>query len=95
MNYFIRLALWIVLLCLAPIRYLWASFVVLSGGERGWQCLIAEDESWNVPWGGKASMTISARAEYARQRGAKWGCWLCKLLDYIQPNHCKNAIESL
>lgn len=92
-KYTLRLIIWLALLTVAPIRYLWGTALILAGNHRAWNCLIAEDEAWNVPWGGKPSMTISARAEYARQRGAKWGCWLCSLLDRIQSNHCKNAVD--
>lgn len=35
--------------------------------------------------------TISSRAATARDSGHLWGCWLCKFLDYIDPDHCNEA----
>lgn len=36
--------------------------------------------------------TISARAGTARDNGHLWGCVLCRFLDWLDPNHCTNAI---
>lgn len=38
--------------------------------------------------------TISARAATARNHGHRWGCWLCKMLDWIETNHCDEAIAN-
>jgi hypothetical protein len=92
-RYLAFVAIWAALLLIAPVRYIWATVLVLAGNHRAWACLVAEDEAWNVPWGGSPSMTISARAEYARQRGDIWGRWLCRLLNWVQPGHCANAIK--
>ncbi len=40
---------------------------------------------------GQLGITISARSETARYHGHKWGCYLCKLLDAIDRDHCHNA----
>lgn len=38
--------------------------------------------------------TISSRAATARNNGHLWGCWLCKLLDLIDSNHCNKALAN-
>lgn len=52
------------------------------------------DETCNVDANGRVNQTISARAARARNAGCSWGCWLCALLDKIQPNHCTNALHT-
>ena len=37
--------------------------------------------------------TISSRAATARDHGHLWGCWLCKFLDWLEPNHCDDAVK--
>ena len=43
---------------------------------------------------GNIGVTISSRAGTADAHGKRWGCWLCKMLDRIDPNHCKKAIRN-
>jgi len=43
---------------------------------------------------GHIGQTISSRAETARQDGHSWGCWLCRILDRLDPNHCAQAVIS-
>lgn len=38
--------------------------------------------------------TISSRAASARAHGHLWGCWLCALLDKIDPDHCNQALQN-
>ena len=40
---------------------------------------------------GIIGVTLSARAETARYHNHKWGCYLCKILDWIDKDHCHNA----
>jgi len=35
--------------------------------------------------------TLSSRAERARREGRAWGCWLCRLLNHIEPDHCERS----
>lgn len=38
--------------------------------------------------------TISARAGLARRKGKMWGCIICRLLDFIERDHCELAIAA-
>lgn len=51
------------------------------------------DEMANVAANGKRNTTISARAARAALANRRWGCVLCKALDDIVPDHCKNSLE--
>ncbi len=55
--------------------------------------LVWFDEGLNTLTGGDPGETVSSRAEKARQNNRKWGCVLCWVLDKIQKNHCKIALE--
>lgn len=57
-------------------------------------CWVAEDQLWNARLGGDEDETISGRAAKARNAGRRWGCVLCRLLDWIDPDHCNNSIEA-
>lgn len=50
--------------------------------------LIALDENLNTIAGGYPDETISLRAALAKDRGALWGCVLCRVLDWFQKDHC-------
>lgn len=55
-----------------------------------WAVLL--DEVGNTLTGGSPNETISSRAGKAQAAGRRWGCVLCKLLNYIQKDHCKIAM---
>jgi hypothetical protein len=61
--------------------------------DKGWHVALMVDETCNVDANGKVNETISARAAKARNAGTAWGCVLCKILDWIQANHCTDALN--
>ena len=56
--------------------------------------LIALDQSVNAIFGGYPDETISIHAARDRNKGARWGCVMCKFLDLFQKDHCDRTIES-
>lgn len=56
--------------------------------------LILLDQAGNTLTGGSPNETISERAAKARNEGKKWGCVLCKVLNWVNPGHCDNALTS-
>lgn len=52
------------------------------------------DEGVNTIFGGSPNETVSERAAKARNAGRKWGCVLCRLLNWVNPGHCDNALTS-
>lgn len=55
--------------------------------------LVSIDQLVNTLFGGFEDESISSRAAKAQLKGKKWGCVLCKILDKIDKDHCKNNIE--
>lgn len=51
------------------------------------------DQLVNTLLGGWPDQTISERAARAQIKGEKWACRLCKFLDKLDKDHCKNSIE--
>lgn len=51
------------------------------------------DQGLNTLLMGDPDETLSRRAGRARNAGRKWGCLLCKVLDWIDPRHCGKSIE--
>lgn len=61
--------------------------------EYFFNLLVALDQFINAIFGGLADETLSSRAGKARNNGKKWGCYLCKVLDALDRNHCTKSIE--
>lgn len=83
----------IFLLCLAAsmyaaIRMLWSIF---ANPQRAWVMAIAHDQLANAGAGGDPDETISSRANRGRSEGRRGWCLLCRLLDRLDPNHCRNS----
>lgn len=53
--------------------------------------LTALDRFANAILLGDDRLTISSRAYEASLKGERWGCVLCKLLNRLQPDHCRRA----
>lgn len=52
------------------------------------------DEGVNTVFGGSPNETVSERAAKARNAGRRWGCVLCRMLNWINPGHCDNSLTS-
>lgn len=59
----------------------------------GYRVAVALDQLFNTLLNGDEDETISSRAAKARLKGKRWGCVLCRFLDWLDPNHCTNSIE--
>ena len=55
--------------------------------------LIALDQLANAVLRGDPDETLSSAAGKARNAGVRWGCILCRVLDWIDPDHCDKSIE--
>ena len=51
------------------------------------------DQGLNTLLLGDPDETLSRRAGRARAKGQAWGCYLCKVLDWIDPRHCAKSID--
>lgn len=68
----------------------------LLGSDRAWPVAVANDQALNAALVGRSGSedeTISSRAGKAAQSGRRWGCILCRVLDWFDPGHCARNIE--
>jgi hypothetical protein len=54
--------------------------------------IVAFDMFANVILFGNADQTISSRAALAWHANRPWGCFLCRILDWLEKDHCLNAV---
>jgi len=87
------LGIWVLCQLAALIGAAWMFAAILAGSHRAWNIAIAYDELGSASTGGNPDETISSRAAKARAKGKHWGCILCRLLDRIQADHCKNSLQ--
>lgn len=92
-----RILLGIALLLLsalaAMLGLVWMFFALVVNSDRALRLAVSYDQVANTAFGGDEDETISSRAGKAARQGKRWGCVLCSLLDWFQPNHCENNIE--
>lgn len=75
---------------LIAIPWLLVATLFAPNGNRAWAIIVSYDMLANATTGGSAGETISQRAY---QTDKRWGCWLCKLLNWLQPDHCENSVK--
>lgn len=87
------LALWLLCQLAGLIAAGWMLCAIIAGSKRAWRLAISYDQLANTAFGGDEDETISSRAYKATLAKRRWGCVLCKLLDKIQPDHCRQSVE--
>lgn len=95
-RYFARLGLWSGSLLMALAANLVALIAALLGSDRAWPVAVANDQALNAALVGRSGSedeTVSSRAGKAAQSGRRWGCILCRVLDWFDPGHCVRNIE--
>jgi hypothetical protein len=85
--------IWILCQIAALLSALRMGWAILTNPDRAWTIAKAYDRLGNATTNDNQVQTISSRAEKARLKGKRWGCWLCRLLDRIDPGHCGNSVE--
>lgn len=85
------LAIWLICQLAHLLASAWMLLAILWGSDRAWTIAIGYDQLANATTGGSEDETISSRANRMRKEGRLWGCVLCRVLDWIDPNHCANS----
>lgn len=89
----LRLLLLLPILLIAPPIAVWRFLSsVIFNTDKAWQIAVGFDQLANVAANGEVDETISSRAGRAQIEGRRWGCVLCKLLDYFETDHCAKSI---
>jgi hypothetical protein len=73
------------------ILWLIPSILFSPSGTRAWKIIVAYDMLTNASTGGDDGETISRRAYLASLKGNRVGCVVCKFLDFLNKDHCKNS----
>lgn len=71
--------------------WLLACVVFSPYGRRPIAIALGFDQLANAATGGNEDETISTRAGRLRKEGRGWACVLCKLLDWLDPQHCDKS----
>lgn len=70
------------------------SACILVGSRQAITIALAYDQLGNTAFGGNEDETISSAAGRARNAGKRWGCVLCRFLDFaFREEHCTKSIE--
>ena len=86
-------AIWALCQVVHAVASIWMLLAILSGSDRAWRLAVSYDQLANTAFGGNEDETISSRAAKASASGRRWGCALCRVLDWLDKDHCKNSIE--
>lgn len=78
--------------CVLALLWMLVAIIFAPDGQRAWHIAIALDQLGNATAGGNEDETISSRAGRFRREGRGWACVLCKLLDWLKRDHCKDSI---
>ena len=73
---------------MAFVRYLWC---IALNKNKAVRIAIGFDQLANVATNGHEDETISSRAWRGTQEKRPVWCILCRLLDWIEKDHCKNS----
>lgn len=95
-RYFARIGLLVGSMLMVLVGNIVALGAALLGSDRAWPVAVANDQVLNAALVGKSGSedeTISSRAGKAAQSGRRWGCILCRMLDWFDPGHCARNIE--
>lgn len=85
------LGIWLICMCGTCFTLLRMLLCVANAPERAKDIAVALDRAGNAAANGSNQETISSRADRARSEGRRWGCVLCRILDALSPNHCRDS----
>lgn len=72
---------------------LWMIGCLIVNSDRYWRIARGYDRMGNAVAGGLDTETVSSRANRKRREGVMWGCVLCRVLDWLDPDHCEKSAE--
>lgn len=85
--------IWLLCQLAALVTALRMAWAIMTNPDRTWTIALAYDRLGNAAANDDQVQTVSSRAEKARRDGNQWGCWLCRMLDRVDPGHCARSIE--
>ena len=91
MSRLVLLVLWFLCQFAHVVSSLWMLVAIIVGSPRAKGIALAYDRVGNVATGGGWNETISRRAARGTREGNRKWCLLCRLLDFVDKDHCKHA----
>jgi len=91
MKRFGLLAIWLACIAGAALILWRMASSIITNPDKAFDIAVALDRAGNVAANGANTETISSRANRARAEGRRWGCILCRFLDWIRANHCADS----
>ena len=85
------LAVWLACIGAAAITMLHILWSILSNPAKALRIAVALDRVGNAAANGVETDTLSSRANRARAEGRRWGCILCRWLDWLDPHYCRDS----
>ena len=73
------------------VAWMLALIVFAPDSPRALRISVAWDQLGNATTGGSEDETISSRADRLRAQNVRWACVLCRVLDWLEKDHCKNS----
>lgn len=70
---------------------LWLPIAIFFGSDRAPRIMLAADRLANTVFGGSDRETISSRSYRGQREGVRGWCLLCRLLDYVEKDHCRKS----
>ncbi|WP_054287045.1 hypothetical protein [Gulbenkiania mobilis] len=87
------LALWLAGGMAACFALAWGLLAALGGSSRAVRVAVAMDQAANAALGGSEDETISSRAAKGTAQGIWHWCLLCRVLGWIDAQHCQRSLE--
>jgi hypothetical protein len=94
MNRVVLVGIWILIVLCLPLAMLRMAYCILTDPDKAFLIAKGFDRTGSALTNGTDREYISSRAYESMQNGKAWGCILCRLLDFLQKDHCKNSMNS-
>jgi hypothetical protein len=85
------LVLWLICLVGSPIVLIGLLLSILTKSPRARRTLMAYDRLGNAATGGRDTELMSSRANRGRAEGNRGWCMLCRILDWLDDDHCTRS----
>lgn len=70
-------------------------YCIASNPQKAWVLAVSFDQLANAAANGDPDETLSSRANRARKERRIWGCRMCAVLDWLDPDHCKRSSSDI
>lgn len=87
------LVIWLLILICLPLAMLRMLYCIATNQDKAFMQAKGFDRVGSAMTNGSDDEYISTRAYEAMIKQKRWGCILCRLLDYLERDHCKKSFD--